>query len=382
MMILGCLLGLGVMTVFGLAEATAASAPFSVRTASLSQDGEQLIWTVQLDHRFSPAGLEADKRTLCLVIEREAGGSVAGELCVLPGRRAPQLVYQHITARGPAPGHAIVASVSRSSASSLSATFLPSAIDVAYTPIRWQVVNTLAPPRCGPRGCTTWFPAQPALAALHTPMPVGCVASGAPYVTSGPSSLHEIALTFDDGPWYDTPQFLDILEREHVPATFFQVGVHESQYGSVDRRILADRDMIGDHTETHADVAGGGPFAVSEISDAAAAIGRASGGFQPCLFRAPGGAVSPGLISLARSMGFTTIEWDIDPRDWARPGVDAIYNNVIANAHNGAIVIQHDGGGDRSQTLAALPREIATLRSRGYGFVTVTQLLGQRLIYK
>ena len=81
-------------------------------------------------------------------------------------------------------------------------------------------------------------------------------------------------------------------------------------------------------------------------------------------------------------MGYTTINWDIDPRDWARPGVGAIYSNVIANAHPGAIVIQHDGGGDRSQTLAALPQEIATLRSRGYQFVTITELLGQRLLYK
>ena len=62
-------------------------------------------------------------------------------------------------------------------------------------------------------------------------------------------------------------------------------------------------------------------------------------------------------------MGFTTIQWDIDPRDWALPGTNAIYQNVISNAHPGAIVIQHDGGGNRSETLAALPREIDTLRS-------------------
>jgi peptidoglycan/xylan/chitin deacetylase (PgdA/CDA1 family) len=72
----------------------------------------------------------------------------------------------------------------------------------------------------------------------------------------------------------------------------------------------------------------------------------------------------------------------VDPRDWSRPGADAIYSNVVDNASNGAIVLQHDGGGDRSETLAALPREIDTLRARGYQFATVTQLLGQRLLYK
>jgi peptidoglycan/xylan/chitin deacetylase (PgdA/CDA1 family) len=92
--------------------------------------------------------------------------------------------------------------------------------------------------------------------------------------------------------------------------------------------------------------------------------------------------VSGGLIAEARRMGFTTIQWNVDPRDWARPGTSAIYANVVDNARNGSIIIQHDGGGDRSETLAALPREISTLRHRGFQFETVTQLLGMRLIYK
>jgi len=75
-------------------------------------------------------------------------------------------------------------------------------------------------------------------------------------------------------------------------------------------------------------------------------LGRLGGELQDV--RAPGGAVSPALISLARSMGFITIGWDVDPRDWVRPGTGAIYANVVGNAHNGSIVLQHDGGGDRS----------------------------------
>src|SRR5581483_896871 len=160
-------------------------------------------------------------------------------------------------------------------------------------------------------------------------------------------------------------------------------GEQVSTYGgAVDRRMLRDGDMIGDHTWSHANVSGGGSFAASQISSTADAISQVTGGFKPCLFRAPGGAVSGALISEARSLGFTTIQWDVDPRDWALPGTGAIYSNVIANAHPGAIVIQHDGGGNRSETLAALPQEIHTLRARGYRFVTVTDLLGQRLIYK
>ena len=189
-----------------------------------------------------------------------------------------------------------------------------------------------------------------------------------------------IALTFDDGPWPDTPQFLDILERDHVHATFFQIGEQVSTYGRASIAACSrDGDMIGDHTWSHANVAGAGSFARGR-SRRPPPRSAAMTGLTPCLFRAPGGAVERRAGRRRRgSMGFTTIEWDVDPRDWARPGTGAIYSTVVGNAHPGAIVIQHDGGGDRSETLAALPQEIATLRSRGYQFVTVTQLLGQRL---
>ncbi len=367
--------------------------PFRVHASSLTQSGQQLTWSVRLDHSFSAGGLARDHRSLCLLVERERNGSVAGQLCVQPparGGRQPSLVYSAITSRGPGPGRAVSAAVTRAGPTALSATFLPSAIGTGYRPIRWQVISTLRPPACVPRapnrvGCYSLFPTSPALAKLHTPQLVGCVPSGAPFVFNGPTNRREIALTFDDGPWPDTPQFLDILEREHVVATFFEIGEQISTYGeggAIERRMLADGDIVGDHTWSHPDVSGAGSFARAQILAAAGAIRGATRGFTPCLFRAPYGAVSGALIGEARSLGFTTIQWNVDPQDWARPGTDAIYNNVIANAHSGAIVLQHDGGGDRSETLAALPREIDTLRREGYRFVTVTQLLGQRLIYK
>ena len=82
------------------------------------------------------------------------------------------------------------------------------------------------------------------------------------------------------------------------------------------------------------------------------------------------------------ALGFTTIQWDVDTVDWSRPGTATIERRAIGGAHPGAIILQHDGGGDRSETLAALPDEITTLEREGYHFVTVTQLLGQKLIYK
>jgi peptidoglycan-N-acetylglucosamine deacetylase len=386
--LIGCCVALAAM-MSAASAASVAGAPLSVRSASLTQTGRQLVWHVVLDHPFSPTAMRQAGRTLCLVLRRASTGSVSGVLCVAPPRdgHQPQLVFQRITAAGRGPGKAIAATVTRSSSSDLTGTFLPGDVGLSYRDVRWQVLTTLkaaacVPPTTDPQGCTASFPAAPALAKLHTPQLTGCEPSGPPYVTSGPTNRRVIALTFDDGPWPDTPQFLDILEREHVRATFFQIGEQVGIYGrAVDRRMLADGDIIGDHTWSHANVAGDGPFAAGQISSTAAAI-RAMTGFRPCLFRAPGGSVSGALISEARSMGFTTIEWDVDPRDWSRPGTGAIYSNVVGNAHPGAIVIQHDGGGDRSETLAALPQEIATLRSRGYQFATIPELLGQRLIYK
>jgi peptidoglycan/xylan/chitin deacetylase (PgdA/CDA1 family) len=308
-------------------------------------------------------------------------------VCVRGLRRGQhrRLVYRQLSRQREGRVHALAGSISKVSPSGLTASFSPAALGLPYKPIRWQLQSTYRGHGCTPAGvgaCAVSYPGAPVLLKLHIPRLVGCVPRGPAFVNSGPTNRRAVALTFDDGPWPDTPQFLDVLEREHVPATFFQIGRQLSTYGrAVDRRMLADGDMIGDHTWNHADVAGGGSFAASEISRTAAAI-RSLTGFQPCLFRAPGGAVSGGLIAEARRMGFTTIQWNVDPRDWARPGTSAIYANVVDNARNGSIIIQHDGGGDRSETLAALPREISTLRHRGFQFETVTQLLGMRLIYK
>jgi peptidoglycan/xylan/chitin deacetylase (PgdA/CDA1 family) len=373
-----------------------ANLPLAVKTASVTQSGEDVVWSLEMRTPFSPEALRHAGRSLCLVIERVEDDEATGQLCLVgprTGQTTARLQYRRII--GIAPGQSrvgppaiIAASITRARSTQLTATFVPSAIESGYRPIHWQVRSTLAVPHCAtPTGaaCVTLWPATGDVAQLHPPQPIGCTAAAAPFVGGITTRNREIALTFDDGPWHQTPQFLALLERHRVPATFFEVGEHIAEYGeggAIERRMLADGDMIGDHTWSHLVVADGGPLAASQIGEAAAAIRKATRGFTPCLFRAPDGSVSPALIAEARSLGFTTIQWDIDPRDWALPGVGEIEDNVLANAHPGAIVIMHDGGGDRSETLASLPDIIETLRARGYTFVTVTQLLGQHLIYR
>jgi peptidoglycan/xylan/chitin deacetylase (PgdA/CDA1 family) len=335
-----------------------------------------------------------------LLIERPASGSVEGQVCVLGharGSREARLAYVKITGKQASPQLIITASVAQRSSSTLVASFLPSAIGLEYRPIRWQTISTLRAVACAPpgsgapkvpdRGCFELYPAKPALLKLHTPVLVGCVASGPSVAYRGPADKREIALTFDDGPSNDPPtaQFLHVLEREHVPATFFEIGRQIPELdprGTLERLMLSDGDMIGDHTWSHPVMTRLKPARQrAELKETAAAIENATG-FTPCLWRPPYGAINHKLVALARSLGFLTIMWDVDPRDWSLPGVGAIYSNVIANAHNGAIVIQHIGGGPRQQTLAALPHEIEKLRAQGYRFVTVDQLLGLQLLYR
>jgi peptidoglycan-N-acetylglucosamine deacetylase len=371
--------------------APATKAPFAVKSASLTQDGQQLRWTVVLAHGFSGSGLRGDHRSLCLRLGATRSGSASTQLCVAPPRSGGgtlRLQLDRVVDGRVRAGKTIAATIARPSASALTASFAPAAVGLGYRSLRWQVSSGVRTPACAPSGtCAVLYPAQPTLARLHTPKLVGCVARGSSLVFNGSPKRREIALAFDDGPWNDPPtiDFVNLLARYHAPATFFEIGDQISTYdrtGAIERQMLADGDMIGDHTWTHPDMVGLSPAAqTSQLELTASAIRRATG-FEPCLWRPPYGDISGQLDSLARSLGFLTIYWDIDPRDWSLPGVAEIESNVIDNAHNGAIVEMHFGGGPRQETLAALPDIITTLRDRGYTFVTVAQMLGLRMIYR
>jgi peptidoglycan-N-acetylglucosamine deacetylase len=206
-------------------------------------------------------------------------------------------------------------------------------------------------------------------------LPTGCTHGGAPFVTHGPRGRKRIAIGFDDGPSDYTPGVLRVLRRFDSHATFFEIGRETAGRASTMKKILAQGNEIGNHTLNHErDPSSGSLHETDRL------IRRATG-FRPCDFRPPDGAVDGGLISRAHAQHLVTVNWDVDPRDWATPGVGAIASNVIQNAHNGSIVVMHDGGGDRSQTIAALPAILSHFRHRGYTFVTVAELLGHKFVY-
>ena len=208
---------------------------------------------------------------------------------------------------------------------------------------------------------------------------VGCRSHGVVAYRSGPDR-REVAIGFDDGPWRDTPAFVRMLERSHAQATFFMIGRQLSgAYRSTLLRELRDGDVLGDHTFTHPNLtltAG----VRGQLEETIAAI-RALTGYTPCVFRPPYGATDASVQRTARSLGLATVLWNVDPSDYTLPSVGAIKQRVLAGVRPGSIIISHDGGGPRGQTLAAYPSIIAALRRRGYRIVTIPELLGFRPVY-
>lgn len=184
-----------------------------------------------------------------------------------------------------------------------------------------------------------------------------------------------MALTFDDGPSAYTPKIVHILEREHAAATFFIVGAQLNIYTSGLRDEFRSPFPVGDHTENHAWLVQLDPRAqMSQIGDAAARV-RDAGGPYPRLFRPPYGAFNATTLRVLHRLHMLLILWSVDPGDWRRPGVGAIVSNVLRNTRPGSIVLMHDGGGYRDQTVKALPAIINGLRRRHFRLMTVPQLL-------
>jgi peptidoglycan/xylan/chitin deacetylase (PgdA/CDA1 family) len=216
---------------------------------------------------------------------------------------------------------------------------------------------------------------NPADRALDEQRAVGSVLAYTPFVKRGGNRGRDIALTFDDGPGPYTPGVLDVLERFHVRATFFAIGEMERYFGASTVRELHGRDVVGDHTETHPEMARLSAHNQHEqLLDQIAHV-ELLGGLRPTLFRPPYGSFGATTMRELRSLHLLMVLWSVDAGDYLRPGVHQIVRHVLAGARPGAIVLLHDGGGDRSQTVAALPRIIGRLRKRGFHLVTVPQLL-------
>jgi peptidoglycan-N-acetylglucosamine deacetylase len=204
---------------------------------------------------------------------------------------------------------------------------------------------------------------------------VASVLAYTPFVKQGSGRVREIALTFDDGPGPYTPGVLDVLERTQVHATFFTIGRMLQYFGASTAREIRDGDVIGDHTETHPEMALLSAHDQREELFEPIARVELLGGQRPVLFRPPYGSYSPTTMHELHAMKLLMVLWSADTDDYLQPGVEVIVQRALEGAHPGAIILMHDAGGTRTQTIAALPTIISKLRAERYRLVTVPQLL-------
>ena len=201
------------------------------------------------------------------------------------------------------------------------------------------------------------------------------VLSYTPAITSGASKGHELALTFDDGPGPYTQQLVGVLNRLHVHATFFAIGEEERYFSAGTVLELHSGDVVGDHTETHPMMAS--LSAHEQREELVEQIARIEllGGPRPRLFRPPYGSFDATTFHILHQLHLLMVLWSTDTSDYTLPGVHAIVQRALAGAHPGAIILMHDAGGDRSETIAALPAIVRGLRKKGLEPVTIPRLM-------
>ncbi len=183
-----------------------------------------------------------------------------------------------------------------------------------------------------------------------------------------------IALTFDDGPSPQyTPEILKLLTRYHAHATFFVLGSQVAQFPNLARDIVKQGSVIANHGYNHVNYFRIGVVGVARDADRAETLLKKEKIPMAPFYRPPYGNSNTRLVSALSHEGYTVTLWSIDTCDWAMPGTTFITRKVLTNAQSGAIVLMHDSGGNRSQTVRALAAILPVLESEGYRFVTMPQ---------
>jgi peptidoglycan/xylan/chitin deacetylase (PgdA/CDA1 family) len=297
--------------------------------AELRRAGEGLTVVVEstngtIDGRLMAAGIEVHRADPWMLPERPVFGSVPAAVLASTGRREPRALVRLVRDRGTQTGREdwLAADIDRSTA------------------------------------------AEDALTAAGR-----CLRHGA---RTGAT----VALTFDDGPLPPyTGEILRVLERYEVPATFFCIGLNALAHPDEVRRIHEQGHSLGNHTWSHPFLPElSRPQLTEQLDRTTEQLAAAGGAGPPRFFRPPYGSRTPAVLGWLREFDTTTVLWDVAPDDWAMPGAQTISDRVVAETTDGSIILLHDGGGDRSQTVAALPLIIESLLERGFRFVRVDDL--------
>ncbi|MQA78523.1 MAG: polysaccharide deacetylase family protein [Streptosporangiales bacterium] len=243
----------------------------------------------------------------------------------------------------------------------------------SHGPITWSPVShprEAASPTPGPSGTTA---TRSAPAKRKRAKPRRLPATRVPQVLGDRSKRGEkvVALTFDDGPSPYTGQVLEVLRRERVPATFFVLGMNVRKRPA-DVHALALAGMsVQSHTWDHKNMESLSTEQLDRELRTTTREIQAHTGLRPRCVRPPYGAINPHVQGRIARAGQVPVTWNVDTRDWKHARAGTIVRRAVSGTHPGSIVLMHDGGGDRRQTVAALPHIIERLRARGYTFTTL-----------
>jgi len=201
-------------------------------------------------------------------------------------------------------------------------------------------------------------------------------------IETGPSDVPAVALTLDDGPSIYTAPVLEILAKHDAHSTFFMIGENVAPHRDAAKRVAAAAHEIGNHSYTHPNFCSAemsrNPnrrrVIEEEVQKATKAIQDATG-LTPKLMRMPYGCNARWAEDAVQALGYDLVFWSVDCRDWSRPGSDQISRISVAQAKAGSIILLHDGGGDRSQTVRAMEAILTGLRAKGLRVLTVSQLV-------
>jgi peptidoglycan-N-acetylglucosamine deacetylase len=184
--------------------------------------------------------------------------------------------------------------------------------------------------------------------------------------SQGSTGTTSVALTFDDGPGPYTSQVLDVLDEYHVKATFCMIGQQVHAYRAVVKRMIDDGMTLCDHTWDHDEKLGKhpAPYVARDIERMVDAVHAIDKNATVAYFRNPGGDFTPGTVRVCELLGMRPLYWSVDTVDWTRPGTAAIEKMLATKVHHDSIVLMHDGGGNRAETVAALRAMLPQLRSR------------------
>jgi len=351
-----------------------------LRSARLAQSASSLKFSFTTARPFALVQLSGTQdRTVCVDLVPRGRPASGQRLCLIGTSGRHALYRLPLAPGGPKPKF-VPATVRKVRPATVAVTFAYTDIGLRPERVDWAASSVWKGRAACAHLCRDDVPdrGRAAWRIDHFTLD-GCTAAGPSERFNGTSAGKMIALTFDDGPSIYTPQVLAVLNHYHVHATFFEIGRQVGPLAAISRSVVRDGDVIGDHTWSHPVLTAAN--AAGQVNPTQRAIHTATG-FTPCLLRPPYGTAPPGVVAIARSLGLLTIQWDVDPADWSRPGAAEISQRVLSAVHPGAIVIMHDGGGLRDQTVTALATIVPTLIDRGYRLVTVPQLLGLRGAYR